>query len=144
MVHAAHTRVGAAGEFLNEPLKMESLGVGGLDLQYNRLEEGSLGEMITDREGEAVKHANSTERITLKERKERRSERVCKKKNASVRETKQEMRSIPLQFAPYKSQNGEDKRLMSGERSPVLLLKGVRDRRFESNITRIAVQLGRG
>ena len=90
-----------AGSPLSEPLETdpESLGLGRLDLRYNRPErrEWSREEMIMDREGEAAKQANSIKRTTEEGRQEdRRSERVCKKKETPPRERKQEMRSIPL------------------------------------------------
>jgi len=56
--------------------------------------------------GEAAEQVNSIERTT--KGRERRSERIGgKEKNASIRKREQKMRSIPLQFVPYKGRNGE-------------------------------------
>ena len=132
-------------EGLDEPLQTENLGVDGLD--YNttdrrrgrdRRERSGCGwrrGCKASQQHQAIHKGNGEE--------DRRSERIGGKKKTHPYE-KQEMRSVLLQFIPYKNRNewGKTKRLMFGG-SPVLLEGDVRDRQFANNVTGVVVQLGR-
>lgn len=116
--------------------------VGGLGLQYNKLQERIARRVTEGGRGEAAKQVNSTKRTTREEKGDPSEFARREKTNASIRGEKLEIGSILLLYS-LREQGQEKTNVERVEPSAPSCLGDVRERRVARDVTRIIVQLGR-